>query len=88
MGTNATIKTAEIASASAIFREDGAPEWDDLVAEGYLMRKPAPPKPERSADSVASYESAPPEEFDLPGGFNKPAHQPHLENFFAAVKPP
>ena len=28
--------------------------------------------------SVASYESAAPEIFDLPGGFNKPAHQPHL----------
>ena len=86
MGTQATIKTAEIASASAIYREDGAPEWDDLVADGYLIRKPAPPKPPPSADSVASYESAPPEEFDLPGGFNKPAHQPHLENFFAAVR--
>ena len=22
----------------------------------------------------------------MPGGFNKPAHQPHLENFFAAVR--
>jgi len=86
MGTNATIKTAEIASASAIYREDGAPQWDDLVKDGYLIRKPAPPKPAPSADSVASYESAPPEEFDLPGGFNKPAHQPHLENFFAAVR--
>lgn len=86
MGTNATIKTAEIASASAIYREDGAPAWDDLVEEGYIIRKPAPPKPAPSADSVASYESAPPEEFDLPGGFSKPAHQPHLENFFAAVR--
>jgi predicted dehydrogenase len=86
MGTNATIKTAEIASASAIFREDGAPPWDSLVDKGYLRRKPAPPKPAPSADAVKSYSSALPEEFDLPGGFNKPAHQPHLENFFAAVR--
>ena len=39
-----------------------------------------------SADAVASYASAAPEEYDLPGGFNKPAHQPHLENFFASVR--
>jgi predicted dehydrogenase len=86
MGTNATIKTAEIASSSSIFREDGAPSWDELVDKGYLRRKPAPPKPAPSADAVASYESAAPEEFDLPGGFNKPAHQPHLENFFDGVR--
>ncbi|MEY3895428.1 MAG: hypothetical protein RLZZ214_947, partial [Verrucomicrobiota bacterium] len=30
--------------------------------------------------------SAPPEIFELPGGFGKPAHQPHLENFFNAVR--
>lgn len=86
MGTEATIKTAEIASASGIYREDGAPQWDGLVDKGYLRRKPAPPKPAPSADAVASYESAAPEEFDLPGGFNKPAHQPHLENFFDGVR--
>jgi predicted dehydrogenase len=86
MGTEASIKISEIAYNSAIYREDGAPPWDDLVERGFLARKPAPPKPEASADVVASYESAPPEIFDLPGGFNKPAHQPHLENFFDAVR--
>ncbi|MEP4077847.1 Gfo/Idh/MocA family protein [Haloferula sp.] len=86
MGTEATIKISEIAANSAIYREDGAPQWDELVKKGYLKRKPAPPKPAPSADAVASYASAAPEEFELPGGFNKPAHQPHLENFFNAVR--
>jgi predicted dehydrogenase len=86
MGTEATIKISEIASASAIYREDSAPSWDGLVERGILKRTPAPPKPPPSADVVASYESAAPEGFELPGGFNKPAHQPHLENFFAAVR--
>ena len=49
-------------------------------------RAAAPPKPPPSADAVASYESAAPEGFELPGGFNKPAHQPHLENFFSALR--
>jgi predicted dehydrogenase len=86
MGTEAAIKISEIASSSAIYREDGAKPWDDLVDRGFLVRKPAPPKPPPSADTVASYESAPPEIFDLPGGFGKPAHQPHLENFFESVR--
>jgi predicted dehydrogenase len=86
MGTHATIKISEIASSSAIYREDGAPPWDDLVARGYLIRKPAPPKPPPSADAVQSYASPLPEGFDLPGGFNKLAHQPHLENFFDSVR--
>jgi predicted dehydrogenase len=85
MGSEATIKISEISSSSAIYREDSAPSWDDLVKRGILKRSPAPPKPAPSADAVASYESAAPEVFELPGGFSKPAHQPHLENFFAAI---
>ncbi len=86
MGTEASLKISEIASSSAIYREDAAPSWDSLVDKGYLVRKAAPPPPPASADAVASYASAAPEVFDLPGGFNKLAHQPHLENFFDAVR--
>lgn len=97
MGTEASIKISEISSSSAIYREDGAPSWDDLVNQGYLARKPAPPKPEAAAGAVRAYESAPPEVFELPGDLPyialkdgkfipKPAHQPHLENFFDAVR--
>jgi predicted dehydrogenase len=88
MGTEATIKTAEVASTSAIYREDGAPKakWEDLVKRGYLVKKPAPPKPEATDGAVAAYESVAPEVYDLPGSFAKPPHQPHLENFFASVR--
>jgi len=86
MGTEGSIKISEIASNSAIYREGSAPSWDELVDRGVLKKAPAPPKPPPSADAVASYESAAPETFELPGGFNKPAHQPHLENFFNSVR--
>lgn len=85
MGVDGTIKISEMASASAIYRESSAPEWDDLIKRGYLDKKPAPPKP-KATDGVASYESAAPEEFSIPGVLNKLPHQPHLENFFAAVR--
>ena len=86
MGTEGSIKISEIASNSTIYREGSAPSWDDYVDRGILKRTPAPPKPPPSADAVASYASAAPETFELPGGFNKPAHQPHLENFFNSVR--
>jgi predicted dehydrogenase len=85
MGTQAAIKISEIAATSAIYREDAAPSWDDLVNRGFLVRKPAPPKPESSSGVLRAYESSAPEIFELPGDFSKPAHQPHLENFFAAM---
>lgn len=85
MGTEGTIKTSELASASAIYRENSAPQWDDLIRRGYLKKKAAPVKA-KATDGVASYESAAPEEFLIPGVLNKPPHQPHLENFFAAVR--
>ena len=88
MGTEASVKISEIPSASAIYKEDGADKgkWEELVKRGYLLKKPAPPKPEAAEGAVKAYESAPPEIYDLPGSFAKPAHQPHLENFFAAVR--
>ncbi|MBT8045376.1 MAG: Gfo/Idh/MocA family oxidoreductase [Verrucomicrobiae bacterium] len=85
MGTEATVKTAEVSSTSAIYREDSAPEWDDLIRRGYVRKKPAPPAP-KATDGVAVYASAPPEEFTIPGVLNKLPHTPHLENFFAAVR--
>ena len=89
MGTEGNIKISEIAANSVIYREGGddstASKWDDLVRRGFLKRKAMPPPP-KSDDAVAVYESAAPEAYDLPGALNKPAHQPHLENFFASVR--
>lgn len=103
MGTEATIKTAEIAASSAIYREDGVSKevkakWAELVQRGYLrMKAGAAAAPASDAGAVKAYESKAPEEYDLPGDLPylvnnkgelvpKPAHQPHLENFFAAVR--
>lgn len=98
MGTEGNIKMSEQTAYSSIFREDSAPSWDELVNKGYLKRKAAPPKPEAAgAGAIASYESKPPEGFELPGDLPaitlsdgsstiKPPHQPHLENFFNAVR--
>ncbi len=85
MGTQATINISERTAYTNIFRESSAPSWDDLVQRGFLKKEAGPVKAE-SSDGIKSYESAAPETFALPGDLNKPPHQPHLENFFAAVR--
>jgi predicted dehydrogenase len=98
MGEDATIRISELVSRSAIYKESSAhPEtWERLVDRGYLKKKPVPAPPKVS-DAIQVYESPPPEEFMLPGGLPtivyhggykgpKPVHQPHLENFFAAIR--
>jgi predicted dehydrogenase len=86
MGTEGTVRISEVPSSTSIFREDSAPSWNHLLQRGFLRKEAAPAPVKSSTQAVSSYESKPPEVFALPGGFNKPAHQPHLENFFAAVR--
>jgi len=97
MGTEGNIKMSEQSAYTSLFREDSAKSWDSLVERGFLKKKAAPPRPEATSGAIASYESKPPEGFELPGDLPpirlrsggtapKPPHQPHLENFFAAVR--
>ena len=87
MGIHGTINISERAAYTRIYREAGtAPEWDSLVQRGYLKKASAPAPVTDSSDVIASYESAAPEAYELPGGLSKPPHQPHLENFFAAMR--
>lgn len=85
MGTEATINISERSAYTNIYRESSAPSWDNHVARGFLKRQAAAPKVQ-SDDAIASYESAAPEAYALPGDLSKPPHQPHLENFFDAVR--
>lgn len=107
MGTEGSLTISEIASATSIYRETGGDageasekKWKELVTRGFLKRSTgqaaaAPAEDEEGA--VASYASAAPEAYELPGSMplmpgrdgklvTKPAHTPHLENFFAAVR--
>ncbi len=86
MGTEGTIEISERAAYTNLYRENSAPSWDHLVQKGYLKKGAAPAPASGGAGAVAAYESAPPDSFELPGELNKPPHQPHLENFFAALR--
>jgi predicted dehydrogenase len=85
MGDDGTIKMSEDPSLCSIWREARATQvsWDDLTAKGYVRAKPT------SADDAAKVdvrETAQLAEYEIPVFFNKPPHQPHLENFFNAIR--
>jgi hypothetical protein len=67
MGTEGNIKMSEQSAYTSLFREDSAKSWDSLVERGFLKKKAAPPRPEATSGAIASYESKPPEGFELPG---------------------
>lgn len=90
MGTEGTVQISERDAYTQVYRESDAPSWDPLVQRGFLKRAGAPAGVgDGSADNggaVAAYASAAPEAYELPGALNKPPHQPHIENFFNAVR--
>lgn len=88
MGTNGTIEISEREAYTNIYKESGAKNegtWNELVGRG-ILKKGAAGQAAGGADAIASYESAPPDEYGLPGGLNKPPHQPHIENFLNAIR--
>ncbi|HVU28299.1 MAG TPA: Gfo/Idh/MocA family oxidoreductase [Verrucomicrobiae bacterium] len=83
MGDDGTIKMSEDPAICAIYREaraEGA--WDDLVQRGWVKLKEAA----NDAAKVDVRETAALAQYEIPVFFNKPPHQPHLENFFAAIR--
>ncbi|MGN6644222.1 MAG: Gfo/Idh/MocA family oxidoreductase [Verrucomicrobiota bacterium] len=85
MGDEGSIKMSENPSITKIYREDRARPWDDLVAKNYL-RTSATAAPVGDAEKVDVRETAPLLQYEIPVGFNKKIHQPHLENFFNAIR--
>ncbi len=98
MGTEGPIAISERETYTNIYKESCADtaKWDELVAKGYL-KKESEAAVSAGAGAIASYESAPPEKYALPGGLgviptkkgemrSKLPHQPHIENFFDAIR--
>jgi predicted dehydrogenase len=99
MGTEGSIKMSESPRITRLFREANAPSWNELIAKGYITNydpekqiKPWElPKPVRGSSDddsgkVDVRETSAPDEYQLTAQLNKPIHQPHLENFFGAVR--
>jgi hypothetical protein len=85
MGDDGTIKMSEDPSLCAIYREARATavSWDDLAQKGYVRAKATSAA---DAAKVDVRETAQLAEYEIPVFFNKPPHQPHLENFFNSIR--
>jgi predicted dehydrogenase len=87
MGDEGSLKMSENPSITSLFREARAPSWDEWIAKKYIAAKKAPPT-EAPADAakVDVRETAQLAAYEIPVFFNKAIHQPHLENFFKAIR--
>lgn len=88
MGVDGTIRMSEDPNYTAIYREARAPDWDRWIKLHYLATtKGSAAAPDADAPSqVDARETAELISYKLPVILNKPPHQPHLENFFNAVR--
>jgi predicted dehydrogenase len=85
MGDDGTIKMSEDPKICAIYREARATavSWDNLIQKGYVAVKDVPTD---DAAKVDVRETAQLAQYEIPVFFNKKPHQPHLENFFNAIR--
>jgi predicted dehydrogenase len=88
MGENGSIVTSEIPQkGNWAMREAHAPEWDSLVKEGLLKSETAPIQKVDTKNIFLDVRvTAEAGRWPFPVELAKPAHQPHLENFFSAVR--
>jgi predicted dehydrogenase len=90
MGDQGTllISESEVNYAGRLYRDPNAPAWDTWIQKGYVS---APQIHEVKTDdetgAIADVrESVSPEEHHVPVFLRDPYHQPHLQNFFDAVR--
>ncbi len=88
MGDEGTLAISESASRGAVYREQAANvEWDKWVKLGFVNE---PKKEEAKEETTAVLdvrETLAPPAYEIPITMEgKPYHQPHLENFFNAVR--
>lgn len=88
MGTEGTLKMSEQAKDTALYREATAPSWDPLVAQNLIAapRVPPPSATPAANEQVDARETAPLAAYNLPIVLNGLPHQPHLQNFFNAIR--
>jgi len=91
MGDEATLLISEASGRGDLYRERWVPKekWDPWVKKELINMAEEPPKEEKKpddAEAVDVRESPKPALYTLPIKMNVPFHQPHLVNFFDAIR--
>ncbi len=87
MGDQATMQISESASRGALYREPTAPDWAKWVKLGFL-NEPVETEATQAEEGAALdvRETLAPPAYEIPVTMEKLYHQPHLENFFNAIR--
>src|SRR5512136_998887 len=89
MGDQGTlvVSESELNYPGLLYRDPNAPPWDEWVRKGYVAApKVQERKPEEEVAVLDVRESVSPDEHRVPVVLRDPYHQPHLQNFFDAVR--
>jgi predicted dehydrogenase len=89
MGDQGTlvISESELNNPGALYRDPNAPAWDQWVQKGWISEpKIQEMKPKTEGAVLDVRESVSPDLHRIPVVLKDPYHQPHLQNFFDAVR--
>jgi predicted dehydrogenase len=90
MGDQGTllISESEMSYAGMVYRDPNAPAWDTWIQKGYVTApKLQETKLKGDSGAIADVrESVSPDQHTVPVVLRDPYHQPHLQNFFDAVR--
>jgi predicted dehydrogenase len=85
MGDEGTLELSESPGSGGVYRDPQAPDWDKWVRLGLLGGQAmTQKKPDEGVIRVQ--QTQPPVSYEIPVKFDKPNHQPHLQNFFEAIR--
>lgn len=86
LGDRGSLEISESAGRGKVYRDiANAPDWGSFVRQGLLRAPTETPKPKTDA-ILDVRETEPPPSYALPVQMMKKYHQPHLENFFNAIR--
>jgi predicted dehydrogenase len=89
MGDQGTlvISESEAANSGYVYRDPNAPAWDEWVQRGYITAPELQETVRGDEEAVLDVrESVSPDQHTIPVVLRDPYHQPHLQNFFDAVR--
>jgi len=85
MGDKGTLNISEAASRGAVYPEPSADDWSKWVKMGWLKE---PEKKEKKGENALLdvRETGAPPAYEIPVKMDQKYHQPHLANFFSAIR--
>jgi predicted dehydrogenase len=86
MGDQGTLEISEAGARGELYREPTSPDWAKWVKQGYVNAPPVEEEKPEAEGILDVRETPAPAAYEIPVVMDKPYHQPHLENFFDAIR--